>query len=124
MSNFIDQEQEHWDHVWGSASEAQNCLSEAILHAAANTQVRHIGYGRYIIRTTCAVFCRATDAFAGTVTVEIRRFHTAQAGRDWLDEVSIDRDEYEHHLFEGQYIDDARAAAAAYQAAEDDSIPF
>lgn len=116
------QEQEELDFF--PATEAQNCLSEAVAYAAERTEVRRVGSGPYIIRVQYPVYCRATDGFAGMVTVEVRRFETSDEGKQWWADKgdAEDRDEDIVHIFEGKYADDARAMWAPAEDA--DEIPF
>lgn len=74
MSRYVnEQEQEHWDHVAGSASEFQNCFEEARIAASreANKHGAAIGdvlaTGRFAVVLRCPYYCKATDAIAGSV---------------------------------------------------------
>jgi hypothetical protein len=66
-------EQEHLDHVAGSASEFQNCFSEAQSrcrtlagqHRKAIDDV--LAAGRFAVVTTSPYHCKSTDAFAGVI---------------------------------------------------------
>jgi hypothetical protein len=68
---MTEQEQEHWDHEAGSASELQNCLSEARMSLSAhnagswdriNLALRE---GKFVVVSKSAWYCRATDGLAG-----------------------------------------------------------
>lgn len=68
-----EQEQEHLDHVAGSASEFQNCFQEASIsrcHVAGEARKAIddvLNAGRFAVVSTSPYFCRVTDAFVGVV---------------------------------------------------------
>lgn len=67
-ANYI----EHLEHVAGSASEFQNCLTEAnaarreLARVHAARIERAISFGLCVVVESEAYYCRATDAFAGS----------------------------------------------------------
>lgn len=50
-------------------TEAQNCLAEAQERARVLSVARPVGSGPWEVRADVPYFCRATDAFAGEVTI-------------------------------------------------------
>lgn len=64
-------EQEHWDHVAGSVSEFQNCLSEARsdlsrLNALSDQRIHaSLRGGYFVVVRESTYYCRATDGIAG-----------------------------------------------------------
>ncbi len=72
--NYLNaQEQEHWDHVAGSASEFQNCFEEAGVAARRLHDEYYqaiaavVSAGRFAVVNRCPYHCKATDAAAGSV---------------------------------------------------------
>lgn len=65
------QEQEHIDHVAGSASEFQNSFAQSQIehhHANIDTVVRIaelVEAGRFVVVGSCPAYCRVTDAVVG-----------------------------------------------------------
>lgn len=60
-------------------SEAQNCLTEAEDFVRnASRDAEHFGTGDFLIVAQWPHYCRATDAFAGMITVEVHHHATAE----------------------------------------------
>ena len=86
--NVNEQEQEHWDHVAGSASEFQNCFSEA--QSVASRLAAQYGKainavlaaGRFAVVLSAPYYCRATDAIAGSVEYLRGDFETREQAQD------------------------------------------
>jgi hypothetical protein len=68
---MTEQEQEHWDHEAGSASELQNCLSEARMslsqlnHKASKLIADALAENLFVVVVESTHYCRSTDAIAG-----------------------------------------------------------
>lgn len=66
-------EQEHLDHIAGSASEFQNCFAEAgmarcrVAGEAREAIDKALAAGRFAVVSTSPYFCRVTDAFVGVI---------------------------------------------------------
>ncbi len=67
-------------------SEAQNCLFEARLSIALMDAPTYTGEGPFSVEVRDAVYCRATDAFAGTHLSAVHYFATREAAEAWADE--------------------------------------
>jgi hypothetical protein len=87
MRMISENEQEHLDHVAGSASEPQNCLSEArssLSHHNAGSLARinrALQSGAYVVVSRGPWFCKATDGLAGeAIDIEAVRDDRAEAG--------------------------------------------
>jgi hypothetical protein len=125
MMTMSEQEQEHWDHVAGSASEFQNCYEEAGIRrvqiAAGEDEkiAAALAQGLFVVVNEQPHYCRVTDAVTGTV----RYFDTAHLSirraiqrRDDLQAGDPDaRVSIEPHLPEPPYVAPAGA---------DDDVPF
>jgi hypothetical protein len=83
--SYTATEQEHWDHVNGSATEFQNCFTEARAevqelnndHSAPIVRARSIGL--FVVVREIEYYCRSTDAFAGTFDVFVVAFPTRES---------------------------------------------
>jgi len=73
MNIRSEQEQEHFDHVAGSASEFQNCFAEAgmvraRLASEGSARINALlAAGRFVVVEESPYYCKATDAVAGMV---------------------------------------------------------
>lgn len=73
MRMISENEQEHLDHVAGSASEFQNCFEEASIarvHTAdreARDIAQALSNGLFVVVNEQLHYCRATDAVTGSV---------------------------------------------------------
>lgn len=84
------QEQEHLDHVAGSATEHQNCHMESQIHNSAKEgltsakicQMNNLGLHVAIEVTTA--YCRVTDGIIGTHTIILGGFVTKGAAESFL----------------------------------------
>jgi hypothetical protein len=80
-------EQEHLDHVAGSASEFENCFSEARSVASRHNSEGQskiaalVAAGRFVVVCGYPHHCKATDAFAGTIA-QRRSDHASRAEAD------------------------------------------
>jgi hypothetical protein len=80
MNYVSPAEQEHLDHVAGSASEFQNCFSEANdvrrqLHHNGQVEIAALlAAGRFVVVEENPYHCRATDAVAGMVASPVGHF--------------------------------------------------
>tara|TARA_R110000787_G_scaffold30010_2_gene80895 strand:- start:272 stop:619 length:348 start_codon:yes stop_codon:yes gene_type:complete len=112
------QEIEEMEFEMGRQSEAQNCLQEAtqgIQHAQL------IGEGRFELTVEHVVFCRATDAIAGSAISHRERFETreeaeARAG------VIIGTEEYNE--YERAMIRDLEPPVVVDTFVDGEDIPF
>ena len=85
MSYYDTAEHEHWDHVDGSATEFQNCFTEARAkvqelsseHSAPIT--RALSLGLFVVVGEIEYYCRATDAFAGSFDRFVVAFPTMKS---------------------------------------------
>lgn len=83
--NATYQEQEHIDHVAGSASEFQNCYSEAdavLRQRRSDFSVpvaRARSLGLFVVVEEMPYYCRATDAIVGTYERFVVAFPTQRA---------------------------------------------
>lgn len=64
----VDQAQEHWDHVAGSASDHQNAYSlSRMSHRSGLQGVQDlVRAGLHVVVVTGPAYCRSTDALIGT----------------------------------------------------------
>ncbi len=69
------QEQEHWDHEAGRATDFQNAFSEAHVKLGELQEVhgkrieRALALGLSVVTREVEHFCRSTDAFVGVVSL-------------------------------------------------------
>ena len=83
--SYTATEQEHWDHVNGSATEFQNCFTEARAkvqelnsnHSAPIVRARSLGL--FVVVEEIEYHCRATDAFAGIFERFVVAFPTKES---------------------------------------------
>ena len=88
MSYYSTAEQEHWDHVDGSATEFQNCFTEA--HAKVQELSREFSVpilrarslGLFVVVQEMEYYCQSTDALAGTFNRFVAAFPTEQSAND------------------------------------------
>ena len=79
------QEQEHLDHISGSATEFQNCFTEARAkvqelnsnHSAPIVRARSLGL--FVVVEEIEYHCRTTDAFAGIFERFVVAFPTKES---------------------------------------------
>jgi hypothetical protein len=101
MSYYATAEQEHWDHVDGSATEFQNCFTEA--HAKVQELsrefsapiVRARSLGLFVVAEEIEYYCKATDALAGTFNRFVAAFPAEQSANDRVQRLyskNLDRD--------------------------------
>jgi len=80
MNAFISQEQEHWDHEAGAASEFQNCVTEASQDLSSQNSksaqqiAEALKAGRFVVVVEAPAYCRATDAIVGTHVCFVQSF--------------------------------------------------
>lgn len=69
MIEFVDQEQEHWDHEAGVASEFQNAFALSKMTTTIRNDSERIAQlaleGFFVAVSECEVQCRYTDALLG-----------------------------------------------------------
>ncbi|MEY4442586.1 MAG: hypothetical protein RL442_1586 [Pseudomonadota bacterium] len=92
------QELEHWEHVDGCASEANNCLFEARLAVAekgaqdrANIS-RAQALGLFVVVKEIAQYCKATDAYSGLLTVFVCAYPSREAAQNKVAQLFKDWD--------------------------------
>jgi hypothetical protein len=84
-------EQEHWDHVAGSASELQNCFEEAQgrrrqLHSQNAERIARVrGFQMFAVVEEVPYYCKATDAFAGSYQIFRVGFKTREAADAYME---------------------------------------
>lgn len=72
----------------GMNQELLNCLSEALPYAIVKRgQVVPTGSGGITVTVHCPVFCKSTDAFAGTMVTAIHRVSSEEELDQWMQEV-------------------------------------
>jgi hypothetical protein len=134
MRLMSEQEQEHVDHVAGSASEFQNCFEEATLarcriagdYRQAIDNV--LAAGRFAVVSTSPYFCRVTGAFVGVVE-HLRGDYASREAADAA-ALALYGAEYEAHGFdigEDLYVlpRQAPAPVTPSEVAEaQDDVPF
>ncbi len=83
--SYTATEQEHWDHVDGSATEFQNCFTEArakvqeLNSSHSIPIVRALSLGLFVVVEEVEYHCRATDAFAGIFERFVVAFPTKES---------------------------------------------
>ncbi len=123
-------EQEHVDHVAGSASEFQNCFSEArsrrlnLAFAGSKAIADLLAAGRFVVVEENPYHCRATDAVAGMVAAPIGHF----ASREEADAFAAPRCEVQERYGDGFVYVLPRLpvppASLEWAAPEADDCPF
>ena len=99
--SYTDQYQEHLDHIDGSATEFQNCFTEA--HAKVQELsrefsapiVRARSLGLFVVAEEIEYYCKATDALAGTYNRFVAAFPAEQSANDRVQRFyskNLDRD--------------------------------
>ena len=118
------QEQEHWDHEAGRASEWQNCFTEAQqrcseLHYQQQVKIQaKLAAKLFVVVEDCPYHCKATDAVAGNVTY----FRSAHFTREGAEAASNCREGYENGFYVLPRVP-APAVAPAPCLPQDD-VPF
>lgn len=80
------------DEEFGRATELQNCLAEALPYAIMQRgEVVPEGTGHIFITVRTAVFCKSTDAYAGTMLSHIHRVSSHEEADAWI-EANLDRE--------------------------------
>lgn len=126
--NMSPAEQEHYDHVAGSASELQNCFSEA---GATRCRLAAVAFGpianallagEFVVVEDAPYHCKATDAFVGVIPTRLASFDTREAAEAHANALSADPSVFDGQVYvlprAPQHPDDQS------QDAGDDNIPF
>ena len=84
------QEQEHLDHVAGSATEHQNCHAESSMansfhESAVSVQICKMNeLGLHVVVEISTAYCRVTDGIIGAHTAILGAFPTKQAAEAFI----------------------------------------
>lgn len=96
MRYMSEAEQEHFDHVAGSASEFQNCFSEAEMRRSQLNR-KHaeligpaLDLGMFVVAEEVPYYCKATDACAGSYRSFRFAFHSRQQADDYARQLAAE----------------------------------
>lgn len=132
MNDMTPAEQEHWDHVAGSASEFQNCFSEARsacfhLHVKnADLIAEALARGLFVVVKDCLYHCKATDAVAGQYIRFVQALDNITDARalanssNFQNSDSSDPEDYSYRVVgDRQFVPPAQPVAAS-----EEDLPF
>jgi hypothetical protein len=112
-------EQEHWDHVMGSASSLQNAYAESCMNRPRNVPVS--GDGPVTVKIERTHYCPSTDAIVGSVVYVHERFATLEQALSclWKHAVPEDDEQWARII-----IDSPEEPEPYIDAIDEEEVPF
>lgn len=130
-NEYVDQAQEHAEHIAGCATEFQNCYTEAEqkarqLNAENLAKIKDaVARGYFAVVKDLLYFCKATDAVAGSYIYFVRAFERIFDAETYVNAVnyqnsdSPDQEDYSYRVWGARQF-----VPYVPPVSEDSSIPF